>query len=136
MYDVAVIHYFLSPLLVAHGFIAVLLSNLLFMVAACYYHYLNFLGYDGNLSLSLSQNSGADCLPWCPIVINSLSLQCCPFWRGPLSSYTQLVLSLSFVLFVSCGYPFVNCYSQLPIQAHLSFICLLEYFLLSALQLC
>ncbi|KAJ6965108.1 protein unc-50 [Populus alba x Populus x berolinensis] len=40
-----VIHYFLSPLLVAHGFIPVLLSNLLFMVAASYYHYLNFLGY-------------------------------------------------------------------------------------------
>ncbi|KAJ6951068.1 hypothetical protein NC651_004662 [Populus alba x Populus x berolinensis] len=32
-------------LLVAHGFIPVLLSNLLFMVAASYYHYLNFLGY-------------------------------------------------------------------------------------------
>lgn len=43
------IHYFLSPLLVAHGFIPVLLSNLLFMVAASYYHYLNFLGYDGKL---------------------------------------------------------------------------------------
>ncbi|CAI0445398.1 unnamed protein product [Linum tenue] len=42
-----VIHYFLSPLLVAHGFIPVLLSNLLFLVAASYYHYLNFLGYDG-----------------------------------------------------------------------------------------
>ncbi|CAN1192473.1 Protein unc-50 homolog [Linum perenne] len=42
-----VIHYFLSPLLVAHGFIPVLLSNLIFMVAASYYHYLNFLGYDG-----------------------------------------------------------------------------------------
>ncbi|KAG2704129.1 hypothetical protein I3760_06G170600 [Carya illinoinensis] len=41
-----VIHYFLSPLLVAHGFIPLLLSNLLFMVAASYYHYLNFLGYD------------------------------------------------------------------------------------------
>ncbi|CAN1802839.1 Protein unc-50 homolog [Linum perenne] len=41
-----VIHYFLSPLLVAHGFIPVLLSNLIFMVAASYYHYLNFLGYD------------------------------------------------------------------------------------------
>jgi len=50
-----VIHYFVSPLLVAHGFIPVLLSNLLFMVGASYYHYLNFLGYDGNpLSLSLS----------------------------------------------------------------------------------
>eukprot|EP00268_Persea_americana_P033750 TRINITY_DN3337_c0_g2_i2.p1 TRINITY_DN3337_c0_g2~~TRINITY_DN3337_c0_g2_i2.p1 ORF type:complete len:249 (-),score=2.49 TRINITY_DN3337_c0_g2_i2:576-1322(-) len=41
-----VIQYFLSPLLVAHGFIPVLLSNLLFMVAISYYHYLNFLGYD------------------------------------------------------------------------------------------
>ncbi|KAK9165834.1 hypothetical protein Scep_001025 [Stephania cephalantha] len=41
-----VIHYFLSPVLVAHGFIPLLLSNLLFMVAMCYYHYLNFLGYD------------------------------------------------------------------------------------------
>ncbi|TYH29427.1 hypothetical protein ES288_A01G010500v1 [Gossypium darwinii] len=41
-----VIHYFLSPLLVAHGFIPAQLSNLLFMVAASYHHYLNFLGYD------------------------------------------------------------------------------------------
>ncbi|GAB2218158.1 hypothetical protein Droror1_Dr00001376 [Drosera rotundifolia] len=41
-----VVHYFFSPLLVAHGFIPELLSNLLFMVAASYYHYLNFLGYD------------------------------------------------------------------------------------------
>ncbi|XP_068656699.1 uncharacterized protein [Aristolochia californica] len=41
-----VIQYFLSPLLVAHGFIPTLLSNLLFMVAISYYHYLNFLGYD------------------------------------------------------------------------------------------
>ncbi|KAK4799530.1 hypothetical protein SAY86_024895 [Trapa natans] len=41
-----VIHYFVSPLLIAHGFIPVLLSNLFFMVAASYYHYLNFLGYD------------------------------------------------------------------------------------------
>lgn len=50
----AVIHYFLSPLLVAHGFIPTLLSNILLMVGASYYHYLNFLGYDGKaLSLSL-----------------------------------------------------------------------------------
>jgi hypothetical protein len=41
-----VVHYFLSPLLIAHGFIPLLLSNLLFMVGASYYHYLNFLGYD------------------------------------------------------------------------------------------
>lgn len=48
----AVLHYFLSPLLVSHGFIPVLLSNLLFMVAASYYHYLNFLGYDGKICLT------------------------------------------------------------------------------------
>ncbi|EPS67574.1 hypothetical protein M569_07201, partial [Genlisea aurea] len=41
-----VIHYLVSPLLLAHGFVPVLLSNLLFMAAAVYYHYLNFLGYD------------------------------------------------------------------------------------------
>nr|GMD25987.1 protein unc-50 homolog [Ipomoea batatas] len=41
-----VVHYFLSPVLVTHGFIPLLLSNLLFMIAASYYHYLNFLGYD------------------------------------------------------------------------------------------
>ncbi|XP_068654269.1 uncharacterized protein [Aristolochia californica] len=41
-----VLQYFLSPLLVTHGFIPILLSNLLFMVAISYYHYLNFLGYD------------------------------------------------------------------------------------------
>ncbi|XP_073123954.1 uncharacterized protein [Henckelia pumila] len=41
-----VVHYFLSPLLLAHGFVPVLLSNLLFMVGTSYYHYLNYLGYD------------------------------------------------------------------------------------------
>ncbi|THU59180.1 hypothetical protein C4D60_Mb03t22270 [Musa balbisiana] len=41
-----VIQYFVSPLLVAHGFFPMLVSNLLFMVAISYYHYLNFLGYD------------------------------------------------------------------------------------------
>ncbi|KAL0655541.1 hypothetical protein Bca4012_076125 [Brassica carinata] len=41
-----VVHYFLSPFLITHGFIPLLLSNLLFMVGASYYHYLNFLGYD------------------------------------------------------------------------------------------
>nr|XP_019701518.1 protein unc-50 homolog [Elaeis guineensis] len=41
-----VIQYFVSPILVAHGFFPVLLSNLLFMVAISYYHYLNFIGYD------------------------------------------------------------------------------------------
>nr|GEW81653.1 protein unc-50 homolog [Tanacetum cinerariifolium] len=41
-----VVHFFVSPLLVAHGFVPLLLSNLIFMVAITYYHYLNFLGYD------------------------------------------------------------------------------------------
>ncbi|KAI3789265.1 hypothetical protein L2E82_02057 [Cichorium intybus] len=41
-----VLHFFLSPLLVAHGFIPLLLSNVILMVAVSYYHYLNFLGYD------------------------------------------------------------------------------------------
>ncbi|KAG0483229.1 hypothetical protein HPP92_011313 [Vanilla planifolia] len=41
-----VIQYFLSPVLVAHGFFPVLLSNLLYMVSISYYHYLNFLGYN------------------------------------------------------------------------------------------
>ena len=53
---VAVIHYFLSPLLLAHGFIPVLLSNLLFMVAVSYYHYLNFLGYDGKFQTCMFFN--------------------------------------------------------------------------------
>ncbi|KAI7992721.1 hypothetical protein LOK49_LG12G00450 [Camellia lanceoleosa] len=55
-----VIHYFLSPLLVAHGFIPVLLSNLLFMVAASYYHYLNFLGYD---VLPFLERTTFSCIP-------------------------------------------------------------------------
>jgi hypothetical protein len=46
-----VLQYFLSPLLIAHGFFPALLSNLLFMVAISYYHYLNFLGYDGKFIL-------------------------------------------------------------------------------------
>lgn len=41
-----VIQYFLSPILVAHGFFPLLLSNLLYMLAFSYYSYLNFLGYD------------------------------------------------------------------------------------------
>ncbi|VAI30651.1 unnamed protein product [Triticum turgidum subsp. durum] len=44
-----VLQYFLSPLLIAHGFLPALLSNLLFMVAISYYHYLNFLGYDSSI---------------------------------------------------------------------------------------
>lgn len=41
-----VLQYFLSPLLLAHGFLSTLLSNMLYFVALSYYHYLNFLGYD------------------------------------------------------------------------------------------
>ncbi|XP_058007470.1 uncharacterized protein LOC110649295 isoform X4 [Hevea brasiliensis] len=40
----------LFVMLYAHGLIPTLLSNMLFMVAASYYHYLNFLGYDVILS--------------------------------------------------------------------------------------
>ncbi|XP_019441479.1 PREDICTED: protein unc-50 homolog isoform X1 [Lupinus angustifolius] len=58
-----VIHYFLSPLLVAHGFVPELLSNLLFMVGASYYHYLNFLGYD-ECFLSLMCRSDLPVLPF------------------------------------------------------------------------
>jgi hypothetical protein len=43
----AVLQYFLSPLLLSHGFVAILMSNALFVIAFSYYHYLNFLGYDG-----------------------------------------------------------------------------------------
>ncbi|KVH93312.1 UNC-50-like protein, partial [Cynara cardunculus var. scolymus] len=36
----SLLHFFLSPLLVAHGFIPLLLSNVILMVAVSYYHYL------------------------------------------------------------------------------------------------
>eukprot|EP00271_Cylindrocystis_brebissonii_P023505 TRINITY_DN9783_c0_g1_i3.p1 TRINITY_DN9783_c0_g1~~TRINITY_DN9783_c0_g1_i3.p1 ORF type:complete len:242 (+),score=34.66 TRINITY_DN9783_c0_g1_i3:304-1029(+) len=42
-----VLQYFLSPLLLAPGFVPALLSNLLYALAFSYYHYINFLGYDG-----------------------------------------------------------------------------------------
>uniref|UniRef100_A0A2P2ITG3 Protein unc-50 homolog n=1 Tax=Rhizophora mucronata TaxID=61149 RepID=A0A2P2ITG3_RHIMU len=48
---VVVIHYFLSPIFTAHGFLPLLISNFLFVAAASYYHCLNFLGYDGKLIL-------------------------------------------------------------------------------------
>lgn len=41
-----VVQYFLSPLLLAPGFVPALLSNTLYAVAFSYYHYVNFLGYD------------------------------------------------------------------------------------------
>lgn len=41
-----VVHYFLSPLLIGQGILPTILSNILFMVALSYYHYLNFVGYD------------------------------------------------------------------------------------------
>ncbi|TXG68974.1 hypothetical protein EZV62_003909 [Acer yangbiense] len=37
-----------------HGFIPLLLSNLLFMVAGSYYHYLNLLGYDEGIQSIIS----------------------------------------------------------------------------------
>mmetsp|Transcript_57125 Transcript_57125/g.180812 ORF Transcript_57125/g.180812 Transcript_57125/m.180812 type:complete len:255 (+) Transcript_57125:132-896(+) len=41
-----VLQYFLSPILLAPGFIPALLSNLLYGAALSYYHYVNFLGYN------------------------------------------------------------------------------------------
>ncbi len=43
-----VVQYFLSPLLLAPGFLPVLLSNALYGAALSYYHYTQFLGYNGN----------------------------------------------------------------------------------------
>ncbi|BDA48495.1 Protein unc-50 homolog [Coccomyxa sp. Obi] len=40
-----VLQYFLCPLLLWHSFFSAVLSNLLYMVALSYYHYLSFLGY-------------------------------------------------------------------------------------------
>lgn len=41
-----VVQYFLTPLLLAPGFIANLVSNLLYAFALSYYHYTQFLGYN------------------------------------------------------------------------------------------
>jgi hypothetical protein len=41
------VQYFLSPLLLAPGFISVVLSNTLYAAALSYYHYTQFLGYNG-----------------------------------------------------------------------------------------
>lgn len=95
----AVVHYFLSPILVAHGFIPVLLSNLLFMVAASYYHYLSFLGYDGKimslpkallshvlLSLEANEYSGAN--------FSSVSCQ---------TPHLNVVLNIEIRFMVFCG---------------------------------
>lgn len=40
------LQYFLTPLLLAPGFLPALLSNLLYSVAFSYYHYTQFLGYN------------------------------------------------------------------------------------------
>lgn len=57
----AVVQYFLSPLLLAHGFLPALLANALYALAFSYYHYVNFLGYDGE--------------PYCPRLAPSGSRQ-------------------------------------------------------------
>lgn len=41
------VQFFLSPLLLAPGFLPVVLSNLLFAASLSYYHYTQFLGYNG-----------------------------------------------------------------------------------------
>lgn len=129
----AVIHYFLSPLLVAHGFVPLLLSNVLFMVAVSYYHYLNYLGYDGELGLEhylvshfFTGNNFFPAVYEFPITISMHSpkkkfrghrtcssqsythlcfiVQCYPSWREPLYSCIQLVLSSFFLPYVSSPY--------------------------------
>lgn len=50
----AVVQYFLSPLLLAHGFLPALLSSALYAAALSYYHYVNFLGYDGQCRPTLA----------------------------------------------------------------------------------
>jgi hypothetical protein len=45
-----VVQFYLSPLLLARSMIATLLANTLYFVAFAYYHYVSFLGYNGNLS--------------------------------------------------------------------------------------
>ena len=49
----AVLHYFLSPLLIGQGILPVIFSNAFFMLSLSYYHYLNFLGYNGKQILAL-----------------------------------------------------------------------------------
>ena len=41
------VQFFLSPLLLAPGFVPVVLSNLLYAASLSYYHYTQFLGYNG-----------------------------------------------------------------------------------------
>ena len=104
-----VVHYFLSPFLITHGFIPLLLSNLLFMVGASYYHYLNFLGYDGKshkFYCFLPQIIFWHCLLW----MNPI--QCFHFWNERLSSSTQSGSWLSCPLSVSLDHSLV---SQFPL---------------------
>jgi hypothetical protein len=81
-----VLQYFLSPLLIAHGFFPALLSNLLFMVAISYYHYLNFLGYDGKFLLILPLIVNVKHV--CPNIF--FCLQFFHFWTEQHFSCTQL----------------------------------------------
>ena len=53
-----VVQFFLSPLLLAHGFLAVVLSNLLYVGSLAYYHYTQFLGYSGACLLRMARRAG------------------------------------------------------------------------------
>ena len=44
-----VVQYFLLPVLLTDGFLPLLLSNSLYAIAFCYYHYITFLGYSGKV---------------------------------------------------------------------------------------
>jgi hypothetical protein len=54
-----VLQYFLLPFLLTEGFLPTLVSNSLYCVAFCYYHYITFLGYSGENVLSLCCSSCA-----------------------------------------------------------------------------
>jgi hypothetical protein len=61
-----VVQYFLCPLLLAPGFISVVLSNTLYSAALCYYHYTQFLGYNGaqpEARMRVAPRADAPCAP-------------------------------------------------------------------------
>jgi hypothetical protein len=117
-----VLQYFLSPLLIAHGFFPALLSNLLFMVAISYYHYLNFLGYDGKFILIIPYSIAyvwSKCEHICPNKKKVLCLQFFHFWTELHFSCTQLDLSSYYHHLVSAFYTVLS----LPSDNHLTYFC-------------
>ena len=81
-----VVQFFLSPLLLARGYLGVVLSNLLYAGSLSYYHYTQFLGY-----------SGAPAPLAFSVLIRLTRLQLFRFWSG-LSCFCTLLEPLSLVL--------------------------------------